>query len=95
MKDFSEMTDQEYLDAVEFAKDEPDSRFRTFILRTAGFNFFQQGNLVCTPKYILYAKYKHYPRQLELLEAGNHSKYVRKVKPDFDTINDNLWEQSE
>jgi len=96
MKDFKEMTDDEFIQAIEFAKDEPDSRYCIFMQRTTGYRFFRGDNHVATPRYILYHRFKHYPHNLELLEQGTHPDYRRLPKPDLENASEELWEsQSE
>ena len=91
MKEFNEMTDQEFDEAVSFAKDEPDSRFCLFMQRTAGFKFFRKDNLIATPRYVLFHRFKNYPRQLELIEAGTHPDYKAVVKDAFDDIQEEIF----
>jgi len=87
------MSDNAYNKLVRFALDEPDSRFCIFMKRVAGYRFFEIGNPICTPKYILYQRLIKYPHQLELLEQGLHPDYKRVYKEDFDNIKAITWEQ--
>jgi hypothetical protein len=92
---FSLMTDEEFDLAVEFAKDEPSSRFALFMERTAGYRFFHESGVVCTPKYELFHRFKNYPRQLEMIERGEHPDYRRIIKPEFDKVQEELWNGQE
>jgi len=69
-----------------FALDEPKSRYAIFQERTAGYRFFRIGCMVCEPRWLLYARYVNYPKQLESLENGDHPLYKRVVKEDFESI---------
>lgn len=84
-----EITDDEFDKMVQFAKDEPDSRFSLFMQRTAGYKFFGE-HPVAVPKYILYQRYKG-SSQLELLEKGEHPEYRRVYKIGFDKVQQELW----
>lgn len=84
------MTDEEYLKQVEAAKFYPDTRFCTFMKRTAGYKFFSDSP-VCIPKYILFERYKYYPHQLELIEQGIHPDFRRVIKDGFDKVQEELW----
>lgn len=88
------MTDDEFDKMVEFAKDEPDSRFAIFMQRTAGYKFFGE-HPVAVPKYILYERYRHLPHQLEQIEQGTHPEYRRVYKVGFDKVQQELWSKNE
>jgi len=85
------MNDQEFVKAVRFALDEPESRFSIFMRRVAGYRFFHKDSPICVPKYVLYERFKNYPHALELLEQGLLPDYKKACKEDFDEIKMTEW----
>ena len=85
------MDDKDFIRQMRYALDEPDSRFCIFMKRVAGYRFFEIGNPICIPKFILFERLKCHPHMLELLEQGNHPDYKRVYKENFDTIQEEIW----
>ena len=85
------MDDKDWVKQVRYALDEPDSRFCIFMKRVAGYRFFEIGNPICIPKFILFKRLEHVPHQLEQIEQGTHPDYKRVYKEDYDNIKQEQW----
>ena len=90
MKDFGQMTDEEFRDAQKEADVDLWSRYAIFARSMAGYSIFK--GIFAVPKYIVFQKFKFKPRQLELIVDGKHPDYRKKPNYNFDTATWNIME---
>jgi len=90
MKDFKDMTDEEFREAQKGADLVLWSKYAIFARSLAGFSIFK--SVFCVPKYIVFHKFRNRPRQLELIIDGKHPEYRKKPNHNFDTAVWNILE---
>lgn len=88
MKDFCEMTDEEFAEAREQAKDSLWSDYAVFANDLMGYKIMYNGRTI--PKWQLWAAYKNKPSQLRAIVNGEHELYIKKRNHNFDEI---VWNQ--
>ena len=75
MKDFKDMTDQEFHKARRMASLALYSRWAVFAQRTRRVRFERKDGTI-EPKWSVFQNHKYFPNQLDLLESGEHPDYI-------------------